>query len=345
VNRIALIGCGHIGTVHSYALGQLSRAGLIDACVATTFDTDLSRAEEVARHHRAAVAGSLEEALEGADVAWICTWTSEHLRAVRAACDRGMATFCEKPLAPTLDDCRLIAAALEQVPHQVGLVLRHAPVFRNAAKLIGSGRFGKPLALTLRNDQYFPIQGVYGSTWRSDVQLAGGGTLIEHSIHDVDLISWLLGPPDRLSASTSSMFGFEGIEDSATVVFEHASGVIATLVSIWHRVMSRPSTRRLEIFFEEAFAWTEDDYLGPLHVQTSDGLEEIAGAAPPWTDRLGVPEVYAKPLAQYCEPSKEFLDKLATSGDSARGEPDVRTALAAHELVDAAYRSAARGVR
>jgi predicted dehydrogenase len=343
--RIALIGCGHIGTVHSYALGQLRRAGLIDACVATTFDPDVARAEELARHHEAVAVPSLDEALDGADVAWICTWTSEHLPAVRAASDRNMPTFCEKPLAPTLDDCREIAAALEQVPHQVGLVLRYAPVFRHAAALIDSCRFGKPLALTLRNDQYFPIQGVYASTWRSDARLAGGGTLIEHSIHDVDLISWLLGPPDGVTASTSSMFGYAGIEDSATVVFEHASGVTATLVSVWHRVMSRPSTRRLEIFFEEAFVWTEDDYLGPLHVQTSEGVEEIEGAAPPWTDRLGVPEVYAKPLAQYCEPSKAFLDKLATSGDGARGEPDVGTALAAHELVDAAYRSAARGVR
>ena len=73
-------------------------------------------------------------------------------------------------------------------------MLRHAPVFRNVAEIVHSGRYGKPMALVLRDDQYFPIQGMYGSTWRSDVDKAGGGTLIEHSIHDLDVINWVLGP-------------------------------------------------------------------------------------------------------------------------------------------------------
>jgi predicted dehydrogenase len=49
VLRIALIGCGHIGTVHSYALGHLTRAGLVDAAVTTTYDPDHERAVATAR--------------------------------------------------------------------------------------------------------------------------------------------------------------------------------------------------------------------------------------------------------------------------------------------------------
>ena len=56
-----------------------------------------------------------------------------------------------------------------------------------------------------------------------------------------------------------------------------------------------------------------------------------------------VPEVLAKPLAQYAEPSKAFLDALVADGDAARGIPGVEVALAAHEVVDGAYRSAAAG--
>ena len=51
----------------------------------------------------------------------------------------------------------------------------------------------------------------------------------------------------------------------------------------------------------------------------------------------------AKPLAQYAEPSKAFLDALVTDREDARGYPDVGVALAAHDVVDAAYRSAALG--
>ena len=256
---------------------------------------------------------------------------------------RGLPVFCEKPLAPTLADCRAIADALSRVPHQVGLVLRHAAVFRNVAEAVHSGRYGKPMALVLRDDQYFPIQGMYGSTWRSDVAKAGGGTLIEHSIHDLDVINWILGPPESVSAHTASIFGYPGIEDAAALRLTYPGGATASLVSVWHQVTTRPSTRRLELFCEDAFLWTEDDYLGPLHIETSAGAETIEGAPPVWIDQLTVPEVLAKPLAQYAEPSKAFLDSLVADPQGARGYPDVHVALAAHQVVDGAYRSAAVG--
>jgi predicted dehydrogenase len=341
--RIGLIGCGHIGTVHSFALRQLIDAGLVDAEVTATYDLDPERAAKLAEPNRATAFSDLDAALDAVDVAWICTWTSGHLPAVEAAVARDLPVFCEKPLAPTLPDCRRLAELLDRVPHQVGLVLRHAPVFANLAEIVHSGRYGKPMALVLRDDQYFPIQGMYGSTWRSDVAKAGGGTLIEHSIHDLDVIHWVLGRPESVSARTSSIFGYPGIDDVASLMLSYPGGATASLVSVWHQVTTRPSTRRLELFCEEAYLWTEDDYLGPLHVETSAGAETVEGEPPTWIDQFTVPEVLAKPLAQYAEPSKAFLDALVREGNAARGVPGVGVALAAHEVVDAAYRSAAAG--
>jgi predicted dehydrogenase len=140
----------------------------------------------------------------------------------------------------------------------------------------------------------------------------------------------------------ASHFGHPGIEDAATVQLGFADGAVATLVSIWHQVLSRPSTRRLEVFCEEAFLWTDDDYLGPVQVETSSGAETLLGEPPPFTARFELPEVLAKPLAAYAEPAKRFLDGLVSAADDAPGYPDVDVALAAHRLVDAAYRSAAR---
>jgi predicted dehydrogenase len=45
--------------------------------------------------------------------------------------------------------------------------------------------------VVFRDDQYLPTQGVYASTWRADAALAGSGVLLEHSIHDLDLLEWL----------------------------------------------------------------------------------------------------------------------------------------------------------
>jgi predicted dehydrogenase len=338
--RVGLVGCGHIGTVHAYVLQQLSDANLIDARLTATFDDDPKRAERVARHHGGEPAATLAELVAGVDVVWVCTWTAAHLAAVEAAADAGRPVFCEKPLGTDLASSEQVAAALERVPHQVGLVLRWSPVFQNAARIIASGDYGRPLATVMRDDQYFPIQGFYGSTWRKDVAHAGGGTLIEHSIHDVDVLHWLLGDPVQVSARTASRFGYPSIEDTAAVTFAFDDGSVAQLTSVWHQVLTRESGRHLEVFCEGAALWTDDDYLGPLHVQTSEGTHEVVGELPEWAGLLTVPEVFAKSIAHYGAQVKAFLDGL---GAGAATHPRAGEALAAHRLVDQAYRSAAAG--
>jgi predicted dehydrogenase len=195
----------------------------------------------------------------------------------------------------------------------------------------------------MRDDQYFPIQGMYGSTWRKDYAAAGGGTLIEHSIHDVDLLRWILGDPVSIAARAATCFGHDGIDDVAAVTFSYSNGSVAQLTSVWHQVLSRESSRRLEIFCERALLWTDDDYLGPLHVQTSEGTQILECPLPPWADQLETPEVYAKAVAAYATPTKAFLDALASAGSEAVGHPTAADALAAHRLVARAYVSAAAG--
>ncbi len=339
--RIGLVGCGHIGTVHAYALQQLTDAALVDAALTATYDEDAKRAARVAKHHGGSPARTLDELLDGVDAVWVCTWTAAHLAAVEAAAARGLAVFCEKPLAPDLPTAERVAAALDRVPHQVGLVLAYAPVFNAIAGAVARKEYGEVLAVVMRDDQYFPIQGLYGSTWRGEVAHAGGGTLIEHSIHDIDVLRRILGFPATVSARTAYRFGYVGIEDAAAVTFAYPGGAVAQLTSIWHQVLSRESSRRLEVFCEQAMLWTDDDYLGPLHVQTADGEVVETFDPPSWSSRLSVPEVFAKAIAQYAEPSLAFLESLLT-GSQTPG-PHAAEALAAHRLVDAVYRSAAGG--
>jgi predicted dehydrogenase len=342
--RVGIVGCGFIGTVHAAALRQLSAAGLVDAAVTATFDVDPERAARVGAMLGATPAPDLDTLLAAVDAVWICTWTAAHPEVLDAAVARGCAVFCEKPLATTLTDCARVAAALERVPHQVGLVLRDAPVLRKLADAVRSGEHGPAMATVLRDDQYLPNQGMYASAWRADVARAGGGTLLEHSIHDVDVLRWLLGDPATVAARVASRFGHPGIDDIATVTFGYPDGSTATLVSVWHQILSRGSSRRIEVFCERALLWSDDDHLGPLHVETSAGSRVVASEPPEWTDRLGFPAEYAVPLARYAAPALGFLDALARGvAPAAAGAPDAATALAAHRLVDLAYRSAAAG--
>src|SRR5205085_1768318 len=152
--------------------------GLVDAALTRTFDDDSARAGKVAHRHGGQPAPTLEALLDAVDVVWVCTWTAAHLAAVEAAAARGLPVFCEKPLAPDLAAAERVTRALERVPHQVGLVLRWAPVFRHLAARIASGEFGRVLATSMRDDQYYPIQGLYGSTCSARRRCCGPTTTI-----------------------------------------------------------------------------------------------------------------------------------------------------------------------
>ena len=197
------------------------------------------------------------------------------------------------------------------------------------------------MAAVFRDDQYFPIQGTYGSQWRADATQAGGGCLIEHSIHDLDILRYCFGDVESVVARTANHAGHPGIEDMAAVTLSFAAGFEAQLTSIWHDILSRGSTRRLEVFCRQGMVWLDDEFRGPLHVQTSDGTEVRACPSPPWVDALPLADdEVGLAVRAYVEADRAFLDAVAAGRPP---EPGLDVALEAHRLVDAAYRSAAAG--
>lgn len=339
--RVAIVGCGWIGAVHSRALKALIAAGLVDATVVACADRDPDRAAGFARAHGAAAAADASEAMARADAVWICTPTSSHRPLVEEAATRGLAIYAEKPLAASAADvdamCDAVAAA--GVPSQVGLVLRHAAPLHVLAGRLSSARAGRAMGAVLRDDQYLPNQGRYASSWRADLDQAGGGALIEHSIHDVDLLAWLLGPITEVSCRTESFAGHPGIEDLAALRFHHQSGASSVLLSVWHQVLSRPSLRHLEVFAENEMLSLFDETAGPLRVERSDETLEVpCPTGGGWAEHLPVPEEWRAGLAPYAAAARGFLEAIS-SGRAP--EPGFEVARTAHRVVDAAYRSAA----
>jgi len=317
--------------------------GVIDADICAVFDRSEKRAQGFASGHGADVVGDLSELVARCDAVWVCTPTASHRSAVDAALDAGRAVFCEKPLATDLSGAQSLvdAVASARVPAQSGLVLRSAPVFRALRDLVESGTLGRPMAAIFRDDQYFPIQGTYGSKWRADVSQAGGGCLIEHSIHDVDILRFCFGEVGVLSARTANFSGHEGIEDLATVSLSFTSGLEADLTSVWHSILSRGSTRRIELFCEEGMVWLDNEFRGPLHIQTSDDISERPCPSPQWVDDLPLRnDEVGLAVRAYVEADRAFVDAMAAGQPP---EPTLGDALVAHRLVDAAYRSAAAG--
>jgi predicted dehydrogenase len=228
-----------------------------------------------------------------------------------------------------------MAEAVERagVVNQVGLVLRHSPAFGLLKALAEDPVRGRPMSVVFRDDQFIPIQGSYRSTWRGDVAKAGAGTLLEHSIHDLDMLEHVLGPVASLSARTAYFHEIDGIEDVAAVSIQFASGAIGTLMSVWHDVLERPSLRRVELFSERGYALLEGDWFGPVSWLDNDAQSmKVDGAdLEAEADRRG---------ATLGNPDVAFIEAVLAGRPA---WPSFADALRAHELADAVYRSAASG--
>jgi UDP-N-acetyl-2-amino-2-deoxyglucuronate dehydrogenase len=331
--RIGFLGAGLIATYHSKSLRRSGAAEGFGVVRAGVYDPDRERAEAFARASGHTVCATEDAVLDGCDAVYVCTWTSEHPRQVAKAIERGVHVFCEKPLATSLGAAEEMAAAAAAagITHQVGLVLRRSPAYLWARHLATDARAGRTMSVVFRDDQFIPVQGHYGSTWRGDRDLAGAGTLLEHSIHDIDMMRFLVGDIERVSAHQANFHALDGIEDAVTASIAFTTGAIGTLATVWHDNLARPSLRRVELFCERRYIVIDgDDWFGPVSWTDSDGSTQtlsgdaLAAAAAPLLD--GPPD-----------PDGAFVRAVV---DGTPAWPDLHTAVHAHRVVEAMYRSA-----
>jgi len=343
--RIGFLGAGLIATYHSKSLRRSGieappTSGWPGTVRAGVYDPDGERASAFAAASGHTVCADEDEVLDTCDAVYVCTWTSEHPRLVAKAVARGLAVFCEKPLGIDLAQSEALAAAVlaAGVVNQTGLILRRSPAYLWARQLIADPAAGRVMTVVFRDDQFIPVQGHYSSTWRGQRALAGSGALLEHSIHDVDMLRFLVGEVTRVSANTANFHGHDGIEDVASATIGFANGATGTLTSVWHDNLARPSLRRVEVFCQRRFIVIEgDDWFGPVQWTDSDGTSgslegsELNEGAAPLLHSDGDGYADANPDAAFVR---------SAVGRSA-AYPDVTIALAAHRVVDAMYRSAA----
>ena len=330
--RIGFLGAGLIATYHSKSLrhsgAPVERRGV--------YDPDTARAEAFAAASGHTVYATEDEVLDDCDAVYICTWTNEHPRLLAKAAAMGRHVFCEKPLAFTTAEAIAMAEAADAagITHQVGLVLRRSPAYLWARHLVTAPEAGRVMAVVFRDDQFIPIQGHYASTWRADRNLVGAGTLLEHSIHDVDMLRFVVGDVVAVSANTANFHGHDGIEDVCTASLRFAGGATGTLTSVWHDNLARPSLRRVEIFGERRHVVIEgNDWFGPVawidHDGTAGSLEGDAlvdAVTPMYDDEENPDGAFVRAVLE---------GRPAT--------PDLWTAVEAHRIVDAMYASAAEG--
>jgi predicted dehydrogenase len=355
--RIGFIGAGRMASTHSKAAHFLIKQGLIDGEIVAVCDTD---ADRLASFGAAAGARLLtanpDDVIASPDVntIYISTPTFNHRALAEKVAAAGKALFCEKPLAFNGDDAAAMSAAARGagITHQVGLVMRYSAVMNVTRQLIGHPESGRPMTATLVDDQFFPIQGYYGSTWRRDVAQVGSGTLLEHAIHDIDILGSFFGPARRVFGATRNFAGHEGVEDLSVATLEYESGAVVSHVSIWHNILHRGSSRRLNVTCENAqFSWDDNDWCGPIRTETqaAGGRQDVSQedvvrrhcAIAGVTDERLLAVMSPQYAGQdYLLEGCRFLQAVS---EERPASPDFEVAVTAHRIVDAIYASAASG--
>lgn len=173
---------------------------------------------------------SLEALVGDADVdaVYISTTNELHVSQALAAAKAGKHILCEKPLALTLDDAHQMVKAARAAGVVMGTNhhLRNAASHRAMRDAIASGKIGTPLAARVFHAVYLPphLQG-----WRLERPDAGGGVILDITVHDADTLRFVLGddPIEAIAFSQSGGMGQQGLEDAVMGVLRFKGGVIA----------------------------------------------------------------------------------------------------------------------
>jgi glucose-fructose oxidoreductase len=191
-----------------------------------------------------------------------------HAEYAIAAARRGLHVISEKPMAPSVADCRRMVDAARDA----GVVLAVAqcmewtsPMVR-ARALLADGAIGDVVTASISAS--FTAQP--DAAWlRDDMRQRGAGALVDMGVHAVDGITRLLGPVRRVSSLMGTRFPAYAGDHSATLLLEFASGVHGVLQSHYTCYQNG-----LEIQGTHGRIWSSEwwgrEFAGNLHMQRGD---------------------------------------------------------------------------
>ena len=319
--RLGIVSFAHMHA-HSYAacLNDLPNVTLVGV-----HDADTPRGKQAAERYGTRFFGGLEALLdENLDGVIVCTENVHHRAFVEACAERVKHVLCEKPIATTLEDARAMIATCEQhgAKLQIALPVRFAPPVQQLKKLLDENALGTVYSASCTNHGRMP------GGWFTDPKQAGGGAVMDHTVHVVDLLRWLF---DTEVTEIYADIGYGllhpglGTDDAGMLSFTLENGTYGTLDTSWSRPANYPiwGDVRLELTGEKGSAHLDVFRQHLTLTSVKDGTQYLGWGSNP--DRGLV---------------QDFLNMIRTDGEpSITGEDGLR----ALEVTLAAYRSAEAG--
>lgn len=227
--RVGLLSAAH---VHAYGLAHNIRASA-GAELAGLWDDDSERGQKASTELRIPFESDRAAFLGNVDAVVICSENTKHAEHVELAAAAGKAILCEKPVAVSADHAERIRIAVEQsgVPFMTAFPCPFSPAFEQFQSRIHDGAIGKVVGWNTTN------QGTCPFGWFVQPELSGGGALVDHVVHVLDLLRRLTkSEPVWVQAFTGNGMYGQAWDDIAAVTVGFGDGSFATIDSSWSKV-------------------------------------------------------------------------------------------------------------
>ncbi len=189
---------------------------------------------------------TLDEALSDSEVQVVYVATPVFLHAPQTiqSLRAGKHVLCEKPMAMNEAEARSMVQVAEESGRTLGVAYyrRSYPKVQRAKQLLAAGAIGKPVLAELTSHGWFDEK-ESGRSWLLDPAKAGGGPLYDIASHRIDVLNFLFGQPERVSAHLSNAVHHYAVEDNATLMIDYAGGVRGIVDVRWHSKVKRDECR------------------------------------------------------------------------------------------------------
>jgi predicted dehydrogenase len=211
------------------------------------------------------------------DAVLVCSANADHRAHVELAAAHGRHVLCDKPIATTLDDARAMVGACAEADVQlhIAFVARFLSVVARARQAIHDGRIGEPIGLVGGNRGRPPLEPTY-PPWITDPVAAGGGALIDHSVHVTDAMRHITGlEVTEVSAEAGALLWGRDVEDVTILLLRFANGAVGSVDPSWSVPADNP--------------WDYDFFLRVLGTEGSLDITDVAASLHVVSAREGGP--------------------------------------------------------
>ena len=258
--KVGLIGLGEVGQIHMEAYAGSSLVEVVAVAEISAERRSNAKIGEEITIYASHLAMLQEEEL---DIVCVLTPAATHAQIACDCADAGVATLCEKPLAHSVAAARIMADhfALRGIKLGYGSSYRHLPAIIKAREMIATGAIGtvtsaREICVTGRGPS---AQRPFNAVHYPDGGPGGTGMgLVDHGIHLLDILPWLIGAPVVSAWGRGNRSGAPLQTEFATLQF--ANGAIGQLLyddGTW------PSALPSEGLFSKGASWDLDGPLPP----------------------------------------------------------------------------------